>query len=46
MEKGDSDTKVGHCQGKDKPVGRGMKASIFGNKKDYETVSYRSCDWK
>ena len=36
---GDSDNKVGHCQGKDEPVGRGMKAAAFGDKKYYEAVS-------
>ena len=43
---GDSDNKVGYCQGKDEPVGWGMKATTFCDKKYYEAVSCCCYDWK
>ena len=43
---GDSDHKVGHCQGKDEPVRRGMESATFGDKKYYKTVSCCCYDWK
>ena len=42
----DSDNKVGHCQGKDEPVGWGMKATTFCDKKYYDAVSSCCTDWK
>ena len=43
---GYADNKVGYCQGKDEPVGRGTKAATFGDKKYYEAVSCCCYDWK